>query len=201
MRRLFFIFLSALLLTSCGQSKPQAGTNQEKKPSTVQPPRPDPTPIRDEGPPHQPPEPSQVSNNSDNVGWYVHLQRFFNPYNKSITQQIENSYQKNPQGHSEEFFVVINDKSSCYKIDFAKLLQIDCKDPSKYRKVRRIEYLRALTPSEQNAKLPLTFEQIIKVGGHPENYLTPEELSQKKVKNENDANFMPLKSIVKTDSL
>jgi hypothetical protein len=147
----------------------------------------------------------EFSQNGLDVLWYVHLQRNFVPYSEGNSKKIENSYQdflkNNSFSKSSDFEVEIGDKVYCYYVNFFKMEQINCQDIKSYRTARRIEYDRLLTPDEKNRSIPISYETLIKIGAHVQNYLTKEELEAKKVSGQDKPDFFPINAGIIKDSL
>lgn len=142
---------------------------------------------------------------SESVVWYVHRQRNYEPYSKEHCEQIEKDYQsylKNPDSPiSSEFKVMIGIKMCRkYVINFDEMLQKDADKNYRYRGIRRVKYNKPLTEEEMKMPMPLSFSEIIEIGGHPTLYLSGEELLNKKTLSEQDENCFPLKVYFKEDS-
>ena len=123
--------------------------------------------------------------------WYCHLQREFRPYPIEINSDIERAYQDFVNGgpsRSNRFLLPMG----AYRIDFRHWLQIALNDSTRYRTVRRIGLKNAIHEATYlNTPIPLTFREIILVGGHPENYLTDQELSENLVEGQYLPGFFP----------
>lgn len=103
------------------------------------------------------------------VVWYVHLQKNWVPYPVEISQQLENEY--NLSTTRSSYF---NIKAEIYWIDFKNMIQIHKNNSSKTRKVRRIKYSIPLSATERTA-IPLTYKDVVKIGGHTKGRLSLEE--------------------------
>ena len=123
--------------------------------------------------------------------WYCHLQREFCSYPIEINSDIERAYQDFVGGgssRSNRFLLPMG----TYKIDFRQWVQIALDDSSGYRTVRRIG-LRSCIPDSTylDTPIPLSFQEIVSVGGHPENYLSSQELTAQLVKGQGMPGFFP----------
>ena len=123
--------------------------------------------------------------------WYCHLQREFFSYPIEINSDIEHAYQDFVGGSSSRsnWFLL---PMGTYRIDFRKWVQIALDDSSRYRTVRRIG-LRGCIPDSTylSTPIPLSFQEIVSVGGHPENYLSSQELAAQLVKGQGMPGFFP----------
>jgi hypothetical protein len=123
--------------------------------------------------------------------WYCHLQREFRPYPIEINSQIERAYQEFIDGGSSKSGRFLLPMGT-YSIDFCQWLQIASDDSTRYRAVRRIGLRNLIHESTYLATpIPLTFREIILVGGHPENYLSSQELSENLVEGQGKPGFFP----------
>jgi hypothetical protein len=121
------------------------------------------------------------------------LQRNFCSYPIEINSDIERAYQDFVGGsssRSNRFLLPMG----TYKIDFVRWVQIALDDSSRYRTVRRIG-LRSCIPDSTylGTPIPLSFQEIVSVGGHPENYLSIQELTAQLVKGQGMPGFFPEK--------
>jgi hypothetical protein len=125
--------------------------------------------------------------------WYCHLQRKFFPYPIEINSDIERAYQDfvGAGASSSNRFLL---PTGTYKIDFRQWVQIALDDSSRYRTVRRIG-LRSCIPDYTylGTPIPLSFQEIVYVGGHPENYLSSQEVTAQLVQEEGMPGFFPEK--------
>ena len=125
--------------------------------------------------------------------WYCHLQREFCSYPIEINSDIERAYQDFVGGNSSignRFLLPMG----TYRIDFRQWVQIALDDSSRYRTVRRIG-LRSRIPDSTylGTPIPLSFQEIISMGGHPENYLSSQELAAQLVMGQGMPGFFPEK--------
>ena len=121
--------------------------------------------------------------------WYCHLQREFCSYPIEINSDIERAYQDFVGGSSSRSNPFLLPMGT-YKIDFRQWVQIALDDSSRYRTVRRIG-LRSCIPESTylGTPIPLSFQEIVSAGGHPENYLSSQELAAQLVKGQGMPGF------------
>ena len=123
--------------------------------------------------------------------WYCHLQREFRPYPMEINAVVERAYQDFVSGGSfmsQAFRLPIG----AYRIDFRRWVQLALDDSSRYRTVRRLGLSRCMPDATYlGSPIRLSFQQILAVGGHPENYLSPQERAARAVKGQDLPGFFP----------
>src|SRR3990167_934332 len=133
------------------------------------------------------------SQSYNNVGWYVHLQRNWVPYERALKVQLEDEYQKYLLNalnfKSSEFQQVTSQGVFIYYVNFETMVQMRKGREHLYRNICRLKFIRDLSQEESDKNIPLTYNQIINLGGHPKNYLTPDELNNKCVEDERSPNF------------
>jgi hypothetical protein len=125
--------------------------------------------------------------------WYCHLQREFCCYPIEINSDIERAYQNFVGGSSSKsnWFLL---PMGTYRIEFRQWVQIALVDSSRYRTVRRIGLRGRISDSTYLATpIPLSFQEIVSVGGHPKNYLSTQELAAQLVKGQCMPDFFPEK--------
>lgn len=128
--------------------------------------------------------------------WYCHVQRNFLPYGYEINQRIEACFRQykanNRLGKSKSFV----SHGNSYFVDFDAMEQVRSTDQHLYRTARRISF--KLDPGSKiyQTKIPLSYAEILRAGGHPGNYLTAKEIADKRVDGEEREDFFPRRLLV-----
>ena len=123
--------------------------------------------------------------------WYCPLQRKFYPYPKKINSEIERAYQDFVGGCSSISPAVVLPQGT-YRMDCSHWVQIAIDGSSKYRAVRRMGLRCGISdPTYMATPIALSSQEIVSVGGHPENYLSRLEWATQWVKGQGEAGFFP----------
>jgi hypothetical protein len=114
--------------------------------------------------------------------WYVHLQKFFVPYEEPIQNLLEEDFQSGLP-RSRPFRA----QNHTYFLDFESFAQHRHQREDLYRSCKRIVYRqpqphREGLPSEIGSqKLAISFTELKEIGAHVQNYLTREQIEQGQV--------------------
>ena len=127
----------------------------------------------------------------DVVIWYVHLQKNWVPYSDDICQDLEMAYINNPRGQSGIFYV----ESQAYFVSFSEMKQNHGRQSNTTRHIRRVKY-SCLPKSRFEKSIPLTYNEIMRIGGHTKAHLSQEERREKKIINEDSESNFYLNHIV-----